>query len=112
MYYSSVAKQRTVNHDSLLSAVLIGTLRIVRGHQARPTKMGYVDPDLGASTVLRWFDCPNYNECLNVAVKARWAGWTCSRCKVYSALPPLKYYAVKAPPISRQGRETGDQASS
>ena len=86
VYYLSVAKQKTTNHDCLLSTVMISTLGIVRGHQAMPAKMGYVDPDLCASTVTRWFDCPNYNECLDVADRARWAGWTCTICSVFKAL--------------------------
>lgn len=108
VYYSSVAKQRTVNHDSLLSAVLISTLSIVRGHLATPTKMNYVDPDLSVGHTKRWFECPNYDECLNIAAKARWSGWTCSKCKVFKTLPPLKYQ-LKAPPSSRQGPSMGDQ---
>lgn len=90
MYYLTVAKQ-SVDLEGLLSVVLIGALQAVRGVRANPAKMGYVDPDLYASAIKRWFDCPNYGECLDIAVRSRWSGWTCADCSVYNTLPPLKY---------------------
>jgi len=89
MYALSVTQQKTSNNDALLSTVLICTLSIVRGHQATPSRMNYVDPDLAVGNTKRWFDCPNYDECLNIAARSRWAGWTCIRCKVFKTLPPL-----------------------
>lgn len=33
----------------------------------------------------RFFDCPRYSDCLDVACIADWNGWTCASCPMFQA---------------------------
>ena len=39
------------------------------------------DPDF------RWYDCPNYDKCLDVAAYGNWISFTCAGCKVRNLQP-------------------------
>lgn len=90
LYYLTVPRPKTIN-SRVTSAILISSLRLIRGQLAAPSEVCYVDPDMGSNNSTRWFECPNYSDCLDVAARSKWLGWTCSRCQIYNSLPPLKY---------------------
>lgn len=82
-----MSRKRTINEDRILAAMLLNSPMIVRGERAKPTRLDHVDPDLLMNTVERWFECPNYEKCLDIAALANWPSWTCSTCKVFLNRP-------------------------
>jgi len=39
---------------------------------------------------LRSVCCPEYDDCLNVALRHAWRGWSCSRCALFTARKELR----------------------
>lgn len=39
--------------------------------------------DLEEVEAIRWLDCPHYENCLDLAARGNWEGWTCMFCQIW-----------------------------
>ena len=74
-------KRRTILEARVLAASLLSKARRVDGRRANPTEIYIPDTD-SIPPHHRWWECPEYEECLDIAAIANWDGWTCSQCQV------------------------------
>lgn len=68
------------------------TLMKVSGLKPKPREL----PPVDSRTIRwppRWFDCPSYDDCLEVAAIGNWASYTCERCPVYQLFLEVKRLA-------------------
>lgn len=59
-------------------------LEDVQGLKPNPCELNKPFTSVEASAETRFFDCPSYGDCLDVACTADWNGWTCVNCPVFS----------------------------
>jgi hypothetical protein len=69
-----------------MAAMMLATPRRVLGSIARPTEI-YIPSIEFIPDNHRWWECPEYEKCLDIAALANWEGWTCSRCPVVHKRP-------------------------
>lgn len=74
-------KRRTILEAKTLAAAMLAERRRVLGYLARPSEIYIPDTDCIPPNH-RWWDCPEYEKCLDIAATANWTGWTCSQCNV------------------------------
>jgi hypothetical protein len=57
--------------------------------EPQPCELPPLDEEAAASSVVavRELFCPHYDSCLSIAVRSRWADWTCGRCPLRHAAP-------------------------
>ncbi|MEW6777597.1 MAG: hypothetical protein AB1405_14965 [Bdellovibrionota bacterium] len=46
-----------------------------------PTNLQFAVEDVSAH---RFFDCTNYDECLDIAVRKKWPNFTCQECPIWA----------------------------